>query len=92
MSNALLEELWYGEVAAVDPNDDMLSEDEDEGKAKEFDRIIRKREYERRVKGLKDAWDSSEVGADYWDGEHLADAIEKTVGGAMHPQAMWRAE
>ena len=75
-----------------DPNAGMIDDDEDEGKRREFDAIIRQREHERRVKGLQDAWQSSEIGVDYWDGEHLADAIEKTCAGAAHPQAMWRIE
>ena len=61
--------------------------DLNEDKAKEFERIIRKREFDKRVKELKKP---SGVAETYWDGEHLANAIEKTVSTAMTPQAMWR--
>jgi len=61
--------------------------DIDAHKAKEFERIMRKREFDKRVKELKKP---SGVAETYWDGEHLANAIEKTVSTAMTPQAMWK--
>lgn len=73
--------------AATDPNDEMLTEDEDEGKAEEFLDIMRKREYEKRVKGLREPLETNL--ADVWDSEHLSNAIEKTTSTAQHPQAMW---
>ena len=72
----------------ADPNDGMLDADEDEGKAKEFDRIWRQREYEKRKGQLLNSRGEFD---EFWDGEHLSNAIEKTACGAEHPQAMWRA-
>ena len=71
---------------AFDPNDEMLTEDENEEKAKEFERILRERHPEYEI-------DPSECYIDGQvseDAEDLANAIEKTTSGAQHPQAMWR--
>jgi len=80
----------YGEFAVTfDTNEEesMQDRDLDREKEKAFERIMRKREFDKRVKELKKP---SGVAETYWDGEHLANAIEKTVSTAMTPQAMWK--
>lgn len=78
------------ELAAEDPGKNtMIGRDENANKSREFDQIIRRREYERRKKELLDVIsDRSEFDA-FWDGQHLAGAIEKTADTARHPHTMW---
>ena len=71
---------------AIDPNDEMLTEDENEEKAKEFDAIMRQHSYKKAVKELREVQQAAD---EFWDGEHLSNAIEKTTSTARHPQAMW---
>ena len=68
-----------------DPNNDMLTEDEDEGTRKEFERIIRGRHPAHSVDV-----EPPKPPTEMWDGEDLANAIDKTLSSATHPQAMWR--
>ena len=70
-------------------NDKMIGRDEDVGKAREFRHIIRHREYERRLKELRDVISDQKEFDAFWDGQHMARAIKKTTGAARHPQAMW---
>ena len=77
---------YLGQVA-IDPNDEMLDADESDINRREFEAIARERRKKELLKGL--SADTQKAANELWDGEHLTDAIEKTMGAATHPQAMW---
>ncbi len=76
-------------LVAVDPNDEMLTEDENEEKRKEFDAVVRQHSYKKAVKELREVQRAAD---EFWDGVHLSDAIKKTTATAKHPQAMWSVQ
>ena len=68
------------------PNKKMIDADADHKKYAEWLGKKKQREYCKAVEGLRE---TQQVAEELWDGEHLSNAIEKTVTGANHPQAMW---
>ena len=72
----------YDDVIAADPNGDMIDADESDYNREEFEEILR-----RHIKPTAAPQPEPEDTA----GADLARAIERTVSGAAHPQAMWRA-
>lgn len=63
-------------------NKPMEDRDNDQGKAKEFEDVLR-----RRTQDKKDNWVRETLPT---ESEQIADAISKTLSVAQHPQAMWR--
>ncbi len=80
----MTEKEWSG----IDPNNDMLTEDEDEAKRKEFDAVMRERSTKRHLHPEQ----LTEILEEEGRAKQLANAIEKTLSGAAHPQAMWRRQ
>ena len=79
------DDLNAADALAVDPNADMIAGDQKESKRREFEAVVRSREFERRKAELRQSV-SSDL-EEFWDGEHLSNAIDKTVGTA--PYTMW---
>ena len=73
-----------------EPNNDMIDRDDNKKKRKEFDAIIRQREYNKRREELRQGVEPPEPPITIWDAEDLSNAIEKTCSNVTHPQAMWR--
>lgn len=77
------------ERAVADPNDEMLDADENDVNRREFEQVKRKKTIDKLFDTMSPP---TPMGDGQDDGETLTHAIEKTLGGALHPQAMWRTE